>query len=154
MPRSDFVDVIFAKLTLVYGRDFLARWAGLDMALVKDDWAHELEHYANRPDAIAHALSLLPADKPPTVLQFRDLCRSAPGPVFKAIAAPRLSRKDAARRVEELRIAVGDKVTHPKSWAMRIVERAERGEPVPTYNLRLAQQALGMSELVDPEPNA
>ena len=44
---------------------------------VKADWAHELDGYENSPHAIAYALQNLPL-KPPTVYEFRLICRNAP----------------------------------------------------------------------------
>ena len=76
MPSS-WVDKIFQKLTLVYGRDFLGRWEGVPLEEVKADWGHELNGYENAPQAIAYALQNLPP-KAPTVLEFRAICRSAP----------------------------------------------------------------------------
>lgn len=54
----------------------------------------------------------------------------------------------------EVRAAVEQQRSHPRAWAWRIVERAERGEPVPSCNLRIAQEALGMAELARPERKA
>ena len=76
-----WVDRIFEKLTLVYGQAFLARWRDLDLDAVKADWAHELDGFERHPKAIAHALQALPPEKPPTVLQFRELARRAPLPL-------------------------------------------------------------------------
>lgn len=75
---SDWIEKIFTKLTLVYGRAFLDRWVGLDMDTVKDDWAHELDGFEKNPRAIAWALRNLPAEKPPTVLEFRKLAYLTP----------------------------------------------------------------------------
>ena len=75
---SEWVDRIFEKLALVYGRDFLGRWDGLDMGAVKADWARELGRFANAPDSIRFALDNLPVSKPPTVLEFKHLCNRAP----------------------------------------------------------------------------
>lgn len=117
------------------------------MSAVKGDWALELAHYKDHPEAIKHALSLLPAERPPTVLQFRELCRSAPGPVFQALPGP----KPDAGKAAEVRAMVAESLRagrqHPKAWAMRLIERADRGEPVPLLNLRMAREALG---LIDP----
>jgi hypothetical protein len=72
-----WVEKIFQKLTLVYGRDFLGRWEGIPLEEVKADWAHELAGYRNSHDALAYALQNLPR-KPPTVLEFRAICEAAP----------------------------------------------------------------------------
>lgn len=87
LPAS-WVDRIFEKLTLVYGRSFIGQWDGVPITDVKADWAHELGGFHDKPDAIAHALKNLPADRPPNVLQFRAMCQKSPGPVFKALPAP------------------------------------------------------------------
>lgn len=89
LPDS-WVDRIFQKLTLTYGRDFLGRWEGVPLEEVKADWAHELDGYEKAPHAIHHALKNLPA-KPPTVLDFRALCQKAPA----SSDAPRLDAPQA-----------------------------------------------------------
>lgn len=66
-----FIDQIFAKLTLIYGRDFAGRWEGMNVSDVKADWAHELDGLDRSPQRIAYALKNLPLSKPPTVLEFR-----------------------------------------------------------------------------------
>lgn len=89
MPSS-WVDKIFQKLTLTYGRDFLGRWEGVPLEEVKADWAHELDGYENAPHAIHYALKNLPP-KPPTVLDFRALCQKAPA----GSDAPQIERPSA-----------------------------------------------------------
>lgn len=83
-----WVDRIFEKLTLIYGSDFVNRWksAGIPIEDVKADWAKELAGFADHPDAIAYALENLPKDRPPTVLQFRDVCRKSPPKAAPALA--------------------------------------------------------------------
>ena len=76
--RASLVDLIFTKCSLVYGREFLSRWEGLDMEGVKADWAHELGALLDSPQRIRHALMHLPAERAPTVLQFRQLCIGSP----------------------------------------------------------------------------
>lgn len=74
---ENWTDKIFQKLALVYGRDFTGRYEGIPLEEVKADWAHELSGYQQSPHSIAYALQNLP-EKPPNVLQFRAICRSAP----------------------------------------------------------------------------
>ena len=87
MP-SQFVDAIFEKLTLTYGRAFLDRWIGLDINAVKADWARELAGLERTPTAIAHALRNLDAERPPTVLQFRAAILRAPQPDLPRLSSP------------------------------------------------------------------
>ena len=72
-----WVEKIFQKLSLVYGRDFLGRWEGIPIEDVKADWAHELAGYEHSPDSLAYALQHLPV-RAPTVLEFRNICQAAP----------------------------------------------------------------------------
>jgi hypothetical protein len=98
-----WVDRIFTKLTLVYGRPFMARYEGIDTAAVKDDWAHELASFTTWPEALAYALSNLPPDRPPTVLEFRAIARRAPqkaGPIM--LPPPPADRVAASRQLAEL----------------------------------------------------
>jgi hypothetical protein len=85
----ELVNIVFKKLSLRYGRDFLVRWEGLDLADVKSDWAHELDGFESAPHAIHYALQNLPDSKPPNVAEFRAIARSAPSPVALRIEAPR-----------------------------------------------------------------
>ncbi len=87
MP-SQFVDAIFEKLALTYGRSFLDRWIGLDIDAVKADWARELAGLERTPAAIAHALKSLDPEKPPTVLVFRAAVLRAPEPYLPRLPSP------------------------------------------------------------------
>lgn len=142
-----WVDKIFSKLTLVYGRDFIGRWEGLELADVKTDWAHELAGFDNFPEGIAFALQNLPAGKPPTVLEFRAMAYKAPKPALKQIEAP---KADPARVAEELSKAVAavKKPAHNgidhKAWAKSIVARDAAGDKVRPISLRFAREALRM----------
>lgn len=76
---KQWVDAIFTRLTVRYGSAFLGRWNGIDMELVKADWAEELAGLENWPDAIKHALDTLQADKSaPTVNEFKAACLRCP----------------------------------------------------------------------------
>lgn len=103
-----WIDRIFEKLTLTYGRDFVGRWeqAGVAAADVKADWAHELAGFESWPEAIAHALSHLPPDRPPTVLQFRDLCRRAPPKQHPQLPAPRADPERVKAELAKARAAL------------------------------------------------
>jgi hypothetical protein len=92
-----WVDKIFTKLGLVYGRALLSQYEGFDIDDVKADWAHELAGYENHPESIAFALQNLPIDRPPNVLQFRAMCRRAPPPVFKALPTPEPTPEQRAK---------------------------------------------------------
>lgn len=141
---AKWVEALFTKLTLAYGRDFLGRWEGIDLADVKTDWGHELAGFERHPEAIAYALANLPP-KAPTVLEFRAICRRAP-----VQDAPRLEAPvaDPARRDAELaKLAT---IVQPnagrvdgRSWARAVLERFERGERLSRFAVKQARAALG-----------
>lgn len=109
------------------------------MEAVQADWAHELQAYAQNPDAIKKALQSLPEGKPPTVLEFRALCRGAPGdgalklsyaaadPAVVAAALSGLKRPEAA---------------DPKAWAWELKNREEQGVKLTPAQRRVWREAL------------
>lgn len=129
-----WVDRIFAKLSLVYGHQFLSRWDGMPLADVKADWAHELRGFAQNPHAIAYALEHLPAGKAPTVLEFRAICNSPSAPVAEPHVAigyrPKTPQELAAERhIERIKRM---RKEHPEYggalWAFAL-EQKDREEP-------------------------
>lgn len=142
-----WVDKIFLKLTLIYGRDFIGRWEGLEIADVKTDWGHELSGFENWPEAIAHALATCPPGKPPTVIEFRELARKAPRAKVPALPEPAASPERVAAelaKLEPIRRAAQSPVIDHKAWAKRLMERHESGEVLNMTVLRFAREALGI----------
>lgn len=84
---SGTVDFIWSRLAVRWGVDFVRQYEGLDLGLVKEDWARELARFMVIVDgkptapAIMHALANLP-DRPVTVGAFRAICLTyrAPSP--------------------------------------------------------------------------
>lgn len=124
-----WVDEIFKRLSLTYGRDFLSRWEGQKEQDVKDHWAEELGGFRGAGDCIKYALENLPDSKPPTVLEFRALCRKAPEPPKTALPAPDVDPAMAK--------AVRDAIKPPKAtggntnWALDLRKR-EAGQNADT----------------------
>ena len=142
---SSWTDKIFTKLTLAYGRDFLARWEGIDLNDVKSDWSHELSGFDAHPEAIAYALANLPP-KAPSVIEFRALARRAPLPEAPRLEAPKADPVKVAAEIAKqtgLREALAPK-HNPKEWAQRIVDRAAAGDSSRPITLKFACEALGM----------
>jgi hypothetical protein len=143
---AQWVEKIFAKLTLTYGRDFLGRYEGVEMPDLLADWGYELAAYARCPEAISYALENLPAGRPPNVQDFKALASRAPLPLPRALAAP---RADPARLAEELaklqslRNGLAGEAVANKSWARRLLARADAGDSVSRLGKQLARQALG-----------
>lgn len=142
-----WVDKIFAKLTLAYGRDFLARWEGIDLNSVKSDWAHELAGFAAHPEAIAYGLAHLP-QRAPSVFEFRALARSAPAPAMQRLEAPKADPARVAAELAKLAPLRARAFAAPlpgaKDWARRIIARHEAGGRINPTCLRFAREALGL----------
>ncbi len=142
-----WVDKIFLKLTLVYGREFIGRWEGLEIADVKTDWGHELAGFENWPEAIAHALATLPPGRPPTVVEFRELARKAPRKKLIALPEPPADQARVAAELEKLAAITGKKgarvgqIDH-KAWARALIAREEAGEVLNPTVSRFAREAL------------
>ncbi len=138
-----WVDKIFTKMTLIYGRDFMGRWEGLEMNDVKTDWAHELAGFENWPESIAWAFQNLPTAKPPTVLEFKAICYRAPKPTRQALPEPAANPERMAAELKKLRPLVAKlAITGNKDWAHRIIARFEAGEKLNLTTLRFAREAL------------
>jgi hypothetical protein len=137
---SPWVDKIFTKLAVTYGQRFLGLYAGLDLQAVKDDWADELAGYAQSPAAIKHALGILPTDKPPTVLEFRQLCRSAPQYVQAQLPGPRTPPPPNLR---EAVAGIGKEGAYdPKEWAHKLKAREESGASLTMAQKQMWREAL------------
>lgn len=141
-----WVDRIFDKITLIYGQAFLRRWSDIDMAAVKADWAHELAGFAQHPSSIAWALQNLPADKPPTVLEFRALARKAPPEVAPRLESPKADPQRVAEELSKLApLMAGAPSQHDgRQWARNILAGVEAGKRFSPISVRFAREALGL----------
>jgi hypothetical protein len=128
LPTS-WVDRIFEKLALVYGRDFTERYSGLSPAAVKAEWGRELALCARRPECIAYALDNLPVGaKPPTSIEFRALCAKAPVYDVPKLAAPRADDAKVSEVLAAAKGAVGHAVMAHNGWEQRLEAKALAGE--------------------------
>ena len=144
MLQRSWVDSIFDKLTLTYGQSFLRRWQDVDMERVKADWGHELAGLEQSPKSIAYALQNLPADTPPTVLQFRKIAWSMP-----AADMPQIEHTPASKRVIAKVLAglapVTDNPHGMKAWAHRMKARHDAGDRLNLYQIKCYQSAMGIA---------
>lgn len=146
-----WVDALFDKLTLTYGQVFLRRWQDVDMNAVKSDWSHELAGFANHPEAIAWALQNLPADQPPTVLQFRAIARRAPTPDVPRIELAPADPSRVAAELRKLAPIAGRPYTgrDRKQWARDLLARVAIGSQKPSRTvLNMAQDAVSERSVV------
>lgn len=102
-----WIDRLFSRLAVRYGRSFLAQYDGIELDAVKADWAQCLGRFG--PDAIRHALDHMSPDRPPNVAQFRALCNSAPPPPLKRLPPPQATPEDR-EKVRRILAELADKL--------------------------------------------
>lgn len=139
-----WIDRVFDKMTLAYGKPFLNRWEGMDINTVKSDWAHELAGFERHPEAIAWALQNLPDAFPPTVMEFRALARKAPMPEVPRIEHSPAGKERIEAELKRLRPVLREKPkTDFRDWARRIVARKTAGDKTLTRTqIEMAEDAL------------
>lgn len=140
-----WVDRIFDKLTLAYGRDFIGRWEGLPIGSVKTDWAHELSGFDKHPQAIKHALQSLPAAKPPTIFEFRNLCISAPRSAHLELPAPPADPVMVAAIANKIKLSAPSGPVDHKAWAKTLQARHAAGDRLNANQIRCMNIALGVT---------
>lgn len=138
---TPWIDRIFDKLTLTYGQAFLRRWADIDINAVKSDWAHELAGFAQHPRAIAFALENLPAERPPTVLEFRAMARRAPAEDLPRLPEPKADPARVAAELAKLAPVLKGNDVRPgrTDWAHRILAKHAAGARVTRTVLAMAE---------------
>lgn len=144
---SAWIDRIFSKLSARFGRDFLGRWEGLDLDVVKADWAEELAGLQDRPDAIKYALENI-GTKPPNVGEFKEICGRAPVAGLLALDQPRASEDVIERAIGIAREALlrekGDHLdTLRKLAASDAASGTFNGRPVTPAQRDVYRKALG-----------
>lgn len=120
------IDWIFAKMLIRYGSLWSSKWEAIPEAAVKADWAEQL---ANMPrESILYAIGFLPLEFPPTVTQFREICKRAPDrtPKPRAISAPPADPAKVAALVAKARAMQAAR--KPRQWAHELQAREEAGE--------------------------
>lgn len=138
----DWVEKIFRKLSVTYGRDFLGRYEGIPLGDVKKDWSEELAGFIDHPEAIGHALTTLHSSKAPTVYEFRDACAKCPKMAALELPLPKQNPAIVAAIVGGIKgkaVATGF-----KDWACRLRDRHASGEKLSPYVIRCYREALGM----------
>lgn len=139
------IDRLFERLSAVYGPAWERSLGATPVLEAKALWAHQLQAFADRLEAIVWALDELP-ESPPNVIQFRNLCRSAP-----AAAAPRPPepKADPARvaaelaKLGQLRAKPAGAVVHSmKAWAYELQARDQAGDTICSYARKAYQEVV------------
>ena len=138
-----WIEKLFLKLTIRYGREFTDRWAQVPEEVLLQDWSECLGVFFTRPGVFAYALDNLPEGKPPTAREFRALCYRAIDVQVQppALAAPPADPAMVALIVEKLHQPVPVRVDH-KAWAKVLRTRHEAGERLHKFQIEAYQTAL------------
>lgn len=143
----DWVDKIFARLTVRFGNRFLDRWNGVDMDAVRFDWASVLDGFEQWPDAIKFAIENMDDEKPPTATMFRTFALKAPKPELLQLPEPKadpVRMAAALGKLEHVRNAQAS--PHGmKDWAYRLKARHDAGDKLNPNQIRCYQAALGLT---------
>ena len=141
MLDARWVDSIHTRLLVRFGAAWVRMWEGIPEDAVKADWAQHLSGLAGW--AIKHALENLPADRPPTVGQFRSLCLGAPIAAPVALPAPKADPERVAAELAKMQRSVvpGD----GKDWAHRLREREKQGGRLTLFQREAWRFVLGSS---------
>lgn len=142
-----WMDRIFSKLSLRFGRDFLGRWEGQDLTLVKADWAEHLAGLQARPKAIKYALENI-GGKPPTVDDFKALCNRAPEYGVPKLDAPKADQKVVERASAMAKDALKPSADHLETLRELANSDARdgtfKGRKVTMAQRQTYRQALGL----------
>lgn len=146
-----WIDEIFDRLSVAFGRDFLGRWEGIPIAKVKTDWSECLNGFVDHPEAIAFALTNLPDSRPPTAQEFRALCRQAPRIPTGLLTASKADYTVVAEQLAKMGKTVGTKVEDSrcdhKSWAKRLKAAHDSGMKLTMVQIKSYRTALDILEV-------
>lgn len=140
---ANAVKAIFGKLLLTYGSKLEAQYAGQDVELIRDHWAHELRWFT--PRMIEWALAHLPPTFPPTVLEFKQIANTCPArPDAPQLGGPRANPERVRAALAKLQTTRATAPQDRREWARRILQRhADGSSPRPTLTaVEMARHAL------------
>ena len=146
MLKMAWVDRIFERLAIRYGERFLNRWRGIDLDMVKHDWATVLEGFEHWPTALSYALDNLDDEKPPTATQFRSIAQKAPKPATISLPAPKADPDRVACEFQKLASLRNKVAFNDKGWADAIINRHNNGDSVSITVLNMARNAKRYTE--------
>jgi hypothetical protein len=145
MPTTDplpyaVLEQVWEQMLLRYGHQFLARWDGMDIGAVKEDWRYQLAGLNGAQ--LSYGCRDYPPGPPPDVVQFRAFCRQMPVagtrpklPPPGPKPVPASIRQALAKLAEPVEPGVPEKIR----WARRYVARwAKEAHLSPTQRSALA----------------
>lgn len=73
--QSQVIDRLFSSMATRYGKLWLDQWAGMDILMVKRDWAMDLMRFSMAD--MGEAMKTLPTQFPPSLPAFSEMCLAA-----------------------------------------------------------------------------
>lgn len=146
MLDESITEKILSKLALTYGARFADTYVGMDMDMVRRNWAKELDGVSR--EGVFYAMANLPERYPPNVLEFRKLCQARRTEAARlALPAPKPSGMSEGVRERVARIGQGRSEQHPREWARRLRQRELLCE-----SLTPTQREMWRDALREPSP--
>ena len=141
---SAWINRLFDRFAVMYGKHWLDLWADVPMADVKDAWRTELGGCTG--EQIGAALKAC-GTFPPTLPEFLALCKPAPVPAAHRLflpAPPRNPNREIRQNVKEEidKLLDRDRKRDPKDWARGILRDAAAGTYTIHCGIQMAKQAL------------
>src|SRR5574337_582914 len=151
---SEWIARLFSRFQAAYGNRVQTMWKDADPTEVRELWAAELASYAAEDfrSALAAMGSVYP-DFPPTIYQFRALCRDAAtlrGGLAAKVTHIRFGAPDPQVLAEIHRLAESmrdpNRKRDKRDWARTILrEEAEGVYRGGAYGVQCAREALGIA---------
>jgi hypothetical protein len=143
LPEA-WIDKLFARFAVMYGKHWLELWSGIPMEAVKAGWAEDLAGTSG--EQLRRALDHCKANSkfPPTCPEFLQICRQFRDTPAHALylPAPRGELPPATKVILDGLVAGrGD----CKAWARKILEQSGKGVVYPSISLEFAKEALGLA---------
>ena len=143
-----WIDRLFERFSLMYGRQWTDTWVGIPMDKVKASWSEDLARFSG--EAIRRAVDHCKAHNkfPPTCPEFVGLCAA-----FRTVEAnpPKLSVRYAERdpkvMAEIAKWLEPKRKKDTKDWAREILQLEASGEFNNMHSIKVAKQALGVLPL-------
>jgi len=138
------IDRLFDRLGATYGASWTRILGDSPINEVKSVWGHELSIFKHSLFRLAWALENLP-ERCPNIIEFKNLCRSAPAPEVLALPEP---KADPARvaielaKLGDIKIEKKSVIRGMKDWAYRFEARHKAGEKLSNYQIMCYQAAI------------
>lgn len=139
------IDRLFDRLGATYGAAWERSLGATPLLDAKALWAHELQVFGERLEAVVWALDQLP-ERPPNVIQFRNLCRQAPAAIALPLPEPKADPARVAAELAKLgtlRATVTAQAGDMKAWARRLKAREVASERLSMVQRSSWRTALG-----------